>query len=210
MHDGITLPPRKPPQTKPHTKPPDVDALRPVNNFVSPLNVMEFYKKVGGSVATKIDEHVFEDKVVEPAKEVVEEFLEEKLAKFPIKKVTGGAGLFIIEHTIISHTSANADPGFVTVKRPNGTTYRYADLSFQPRRLARGERPIDAPAGTLFYVSPADGSATVIPANSPLAYEVLKGSIKPENIRPVNAKALDNEERAEGIRRVLVSERADP
>jgi len=35
-------------------------------------------------------------------------------------------------------------------------------------------------------------------------------SIQPEGIRPVNAAALRNEEVAEGIRQVLVSERADP
>lgn len=39
---------------------------------------------------------------------------------------------------------------------------------------------------------------------------IAAGSLHPENIDPVNAKAMDNEERAEGIRRQLVSERADP
>jgi hypothetical protein len=36
------------------------------------------------------------------------------------------------------------------------------------------------------------------------------GSLQPEKIRPVNSKAIENEERAEGIRRELVTERADP
>jgi hypothetical protein len=39
---------------------------------------------------------------------------------------------------------------------------------------------------------------------------MLAGSLQPEKIDPVNAKAIENAELAEGIRRELVTERADP
>jgi len=39
---------------------------------------------------------------------------------------------------------------------------------------------------------------------------VLAGSLQPERIEPVNAKAIENAELARGIRRELVTERADP
>jgi len=39
---------------------------------------------------------------------------------------------------------------------------------------------------------------------------VLAGSLQPERIEPVNAKAIENAELAEGLRRELVTERADP
>jgi hypothetical protein len=39
---------------------------------------------------------------------------------------------------------------------------------------------------------------------------MLAGSLQPEKIDPVNAKAIENAELAEGLRRELVTERADP
>ena len=39
---------------------------------------------------------------------------------------------------------------------------------------------------------------------------ILAGSLQPELIEPTNAKAIENAERAKGIRRELVTERADP
>lgn len=172
-----------------------------------------FDAQLEGSVkrgAKFIDDQFFDDKVIEPITEVVEDFLEAKIGKAPLKRFVGGPGLFLIEHTIISHTGRGSEPGFVTVRRRDGSTFRYADTSFQPRQLLRGEKLVDAPRGTVLYVSPLDGSVVVLPAGSPLAEEALRGSLQPEKIKPVNAKAIANQERAEGINQELVTERADP
>jgi hypothetical protein len=189
---------------------PRPDSLREVSSVVSPLNVYYAQKKVLGKAGKMIDEHIFDDKVIDPLKEAAEDFLEEKLEKMPIKKVTGGAGLFIIEHTIISHSGHGADPTQLTVVRPNGTTYTLPDLGIRPPVLPPGDRFLSKPG-----VAPGNGSDRSIvgdfrTAVGPLTEDVSEGSLKPGGIRPVNAKAIDNENRATGIRRELVTERADP
>jgi hypothetical protein len=204
-----------PPPTGPVKAPklPDLPTSEQYNRYkivLTPLNVLEAQKMVGGKLVRFIDDKVFEDKVVDPALTAVEEFLEEKAAKFPLKRAVSGPALFVIEHTIISHTSKSADPNFVTVQRPDGTTYRYADLSAIPRRLAPGEIVIDAPPGTQFIVTPPTAVPGLTSAGGPLGGRVATGSIQTEKISPVEARAIDNENRAEGIRRQLASERADP
>lgn len=204
-----------PPPTGPVKAPklPEIPRSEQIEKFkvvLTPLNLLEVQKRFGGKLVRFVDDKIFDDKVVDPALTEVELFLEEKAAKFPLKKVVSGPALFVIEHTIISHTSKSADPNFVTVQRPDGTTYRYADLSAIPRRLAPGEIVIDAPPGTTFIVTPATNVPTASGPGGPFAGRVLPGSLHPERIRPVNAKAIDNEERAEGIRRNLATERADP
>lgn len=57
---------------------------------------------------------------------------------------------------------------------------------------------------------PAGGASVAIPGVFVPAAEVPNGSLQPENIKPVNAKALANQAAAEGIRKALVQERADP
>ena len=203
-----------PPAKQPSGKPPRYVFQTEPNPGGEPGGALDrFDAQLEGSVkrgAKFIDDQFFDDKVIEPLAEVAEDFIEAKIGKAPLKKFVGGPGLFLIEHTIISHSGRGADPGFVTVRRRDGTTFRYADTSFQPRQLARGEKLVDAPTGTVLYVSPLDGSVIVLPADSPLAQEALRGSLQPEKIRPVNAKAIANQEAAEGINRELVTERADP
>lgn len=80
-----------------------------------------------------------------------------------------------------------------------------AEIQRQDERL-RAERA--AALARLFPL--AYGSSSRTPIVAALALSVINGSIQPEHIRPVNAAALANLEAAEGIRRALVHERADP
>lgn len=75
------------------------------------------------------------------------------------------------------------------------------------------------PATTLPQATPLDTAPRVpshpliTPLGSRLFHlsrSVAMGSMQPERIKPVNAKALANEAAAEGIRKALVKERADP
>lgn len=202
--------PYPPPKGPPSPAPPENNKNRIYGDFFSLSALANFYLRQGGKAATFVEGQLFDSAVVDPTLTAIEEFAEEKAARVPVKKVFGGTGLFIIEHTIISHTSKSADALFVTVLRADGTTYRYADTSVIPRRLDVGDRVIDGPPGAKFILTRPNNLPIPTSAGGPLGDPVADGGVLPERVRPVNAKAMNNEERAEGIRRQLVSERADP
>jgi hypothetical protein len=55
-----------------------------------------------------------------------------------------------------------------------------------------------------------NNAVAALSAAAPTGQPVANGSIQTENVHPANQKAKDNEDRAKGINRELLSERADP